>query len=301
MNSADEDSSTRKSPISSRPTSVSQVLQAVSDEPEVWNVPLAEGMTKFKIRVAADHASRMKAYSLAYRIYRRCGYICEDPAELCVSPYDGFAGTITLLAEDQDGRAAGTISLVFDSPFGLPCHEIYKPEADVLREQGRRLVEIIRLALEDDIPDARVLLMYLFSMAYIFAHRVGNCTDLLVEVNPRHVAFYRRMLRFHIAGGEKPCPRVKGAPAVLLRMDCADMDAAQAARSDPRRGHNEAGRRGAGSDAEQKRLHPYPFTPADERRAATFMSRQHRPMTFDELARFKIAGLAAPVDALAAV
>ena len=46
----------------------------------------------------------------------------------------------------------------------------------------------------------------------------------MIEVNPRHVAFYRRMLGFADFGGERPCSRV-GAPAVLLRLPLDQMGA----------------------------------------------------------------------------
>ena len=262
-----------------RPTSVSRVLRAITDEmppaENVWDVRSAEGVSRFKIKVASDHATRVKAYSLAYRIYQRCGYIGENPAGVCVSPYDAFAGTITLLAEDMNGRAVGTISLVFDSTLGLPCDEIYKPELELLRTKSRSLVEVTRLALEDDIEDARTLLLYMFSMVYIFARHVAGCTDLLIEVTPRHGVYYQRMLRFHQVGGVRPCPRVKGTPGVLLRMDCAEMDALVS--------KNRAGR-----DANGKRMHPYPFTPEQQSQAADFLARNHRSMTFKELCSFKI-------------
>src|SRR6185436_10812143 len=118
-----------------------------------------------------------------------------------------------LLAEDETGRACGTISLVFDSTLGLPCNEIYRDEVATVRGQGCKLVEVTRLAIEDDIPNARTLLQHLFYLAYIFARFVGGCTDMIIEVNPRHVLYYKRYLRFEQIGTETACPRVKGAPA----------------------------------------------------------------------------------------
>jgi len=46
--------------------------------------------------------------------------------------------------------------------------------------------------------------------------------DVFIEVNPRHVSFYRRTLCFKVAGEPKECPRV-GAPSVLLRLTIADL------------------------------------------------------------------------------
>jgi hypothetical protein len=65
---------------------------------------------------------------------------------------------------------------------------------------------------------SKPILAALFHIAYIHARRINRCTDLVVEVNPRHVTFYERMLGFVVFGREKMDTRV-GAPAVLLRLD----------------------------------------------------------------------------------
>ena len=64
------------------------------------------------------------------------------------------------------------------------------------------------------------VLAALFHIAYIYARRINNCADLVVEVNPRHLLFYKRMLGFSEYGAERLDPRVR-APAVLLRLDLA--------------------------------------------------------------------------------
>ena len=45
-----------------------------------------------------------------------------------------------------------------------------------------------------------------------------NISDVFIEVNPRHVSFYTRVLGFVVAAGEKVCERVC-APSVLLRLE----------------------------------------------------------------------------------
>ncbi len=43
-------------------------------------------------------------------------------------------------------------------------------------------------------------------------------SETFIEINPRHAAFYKRMLGFEQIGEERVCKRVD-APAVLLRLD----------------------------------------------------------------------------------
>jgi hypothetical protein len=58
----------------------------------------------------------------------------------------------------------------------------------------------------------------LIHISYIYAHNIHGYTDYVIEVNPRHVMFYKRMLGFRDFGGKRECTRV-GAPAVLLRLE----------------------------------------------------------------------------------
>jgi len=82
-------------------------------------------------------------------------------------------------------------------------------------------VEVTRLAIAPEHTRSKLLLVRLFNFIYIFARKVNGYDDFLVEVNPRHVAYYRRLLLFEVLGPERPCPRVLGAPAVLLRVELA--------------------------------------------------------------------------------
>jgi hypothetical protein len=262
-----------------RTTAVSQVLRAITDDVlagrEAWPVCSAgENAPRFRILVAADRATRQRAYALAYRVYHRAGYTNGD-AELCVAAYDTSEHTLTLLAEDMNGRECATISLVFDAGSQLPCDEIYHTEADALRSGGCKLAEVTRLAIDEQCPGARELLLHLFNQCYIFARLVRGRTDLLVEVNPRHVNYYQRLLHFQIAGPERPCSRVQGAPAVLLRLNLPAIEAAI-------KGTGCTGGRGL----DGRRLHPYPYSKPEEEALAQFLTRRHRPMTIDDARYF---------------
>ena len=59
------------------------------------------------------------------------------------------------------------------------------------------------------------MLAGLFHTAYLYASVIRGCTHAVIEVNPRHVAFYGRALRFDPIGEERMNRRVD-APAVLL-------------------------------------------------------------------------------------
>jgi hypothetical protein len=112
-----------------------------------------------------------------------------------------------------------TVTLVYDSGAGLPCETLFKSELSALRREGRRLVEVSRLAMDSARQPPRALLVRLFNILYIHARLVRSHTDLLVEVVPRHVAYYQRLLEFEPLGPARKWPRGRDVMATLLRLD----------------------------------------------------------------------------------
>ncbi|MES1981062.1 MAG: hypothetical protein V4443_01180 [Pseudomonadota bacterium] len=116
----------------------------------------------------------------------------------------------------QGDQVIGTLTLGLDTPKGLMIEELYQHEIDHLRAAGRKICEVTKLAVDQPQESKRVL-GALFHIAYIYSHVMGH-TDVVVEVHPRHVSFYKRMLGFQEYGPERLCSRVN-APAVMLRIE----------------------------------------------------------------------------------
>jgi len=113
----------------------------------------------------------------------------------------------------------GALTVVFDSPLGLPADKLYKPELDALRAKGRRLSEIVSLGVAEDSGAGSEILVKLFNFVYLVSKKVRGATDFVITVNPRHVRFYEKTLLFEPAGAEREYDKVGGAPALLLRLD----------------------------------------------------------------------------------
>ncbi len=163
---------------------------------------------KFKIRFASTPDRRESASLLVKKMYSWRGYAVDDLAQQ-------EANRITLVASLHE-QVIGTLTLGFDSPAGLLADQMYREEVDRLRAQGRRVGEFIKLAADRDIHSMRVLAA-LFHLAYIYGRNIHQYTDAVIEVNPRHVGFYRKILGFEQIGPERMCPRAQ-APAVLLSL-----------------------------------------------------------------------------------
>ena len=172
----------------------------------------ADGQRLFKIRAADSRGHRSAASILINRMYATRGYTSTG------LPTQGTPHRVTLTASEHD-ETIGTITVGFDSIEGLHVDELFREEVDSLRQRGRRVSEFTKLAMDSVVKSKRVLAS-LFHVAYIYAHRVKGYQDLAIEVNPRHVRYYERMLGFKIRGTEKLNPRVN-APAVLMVLDFA--------------------------------------------------------------------------------
>ena len=169
---------------------------------------IALDQQQFKIRLANSEGRRESASLLIKKMYAWRGYETA-------SATNNVPNRISLMA-DLDSQVIGTLTIGLDSPAGLLVDLLYQDEIDRLRQDQRLVCEFIKLAVDPEIKSKRVLAS-LFHLAYIYAHLIHGATDTVIEVNPRHVVFYKRMLGFEQLGMERMCPRVN-APAVLLRL-----------------------------------------------------------------------------------
>jgi hypothetical protein len=196
----------------------------------------------FHIRMANSARRREAASLLIRKMYGWRGYAFEPNRHL-------EPNKITLYAE-TGGVVVGTMSLCLDSPVMLPADENFGDRLDALRAQGRRLCEPSRLAIDRGVT--KRVFASLIHISYIYARIIHGYSDYVIEVNPRHVMFYQRMLGFHDVGGERNCTRV-GAPAVLLRLPLEHMGEQIAEWGGRMEQHGD-----------ERSFYPYFFPPCDE-------------------------------------
>jgi hypothetical protein len=196
----------------------------------------------FKIRLANQPRIRDQASILINERYAQRGYgpqkVADERDRLTIVAYEG-------------PTPVGTLSIGFDGPKGMLCDDLYKSEIDRLRSEGRQVCEFIKFAAHNPASSPLGTLAVLFHVAFLYASATRGYSDVVAEVNPRHVKFYKRGLGFQQIGPERVNSRVN-APAVLL---CAQFDYI-----------GEQIRRFAGSGIshmEEKSIYPYGFGPDD--------------------------------------
>jgi hypothetical protein len=184
---------------------------------ERWSAVARDDNAALHIAVAKTPEQFASARGLVRQRYAWRGYDLQDPAdEPAESRHARSSQEITFLV--ASGRATvGTLTLGLDGPHGLRAEAAYGDVIEEFRVAGRRVCELTRLALAESV-DSKAVLASLFSLAHAVGRTMHDVTNVVIEVNPRHVGFYSRVLGFVVAAGEKFCERVH-APSMLLQLE----------------------------------------------------------------------------------
>lgn len=94
-------------------------------------------------------------------------------------------------------------------------------------------------------------------------------TSMIIEVNPRHKAYYKTLLKYDEIGAEKACPSVQNAPAVLLHLPL------ERYQSEIKNATNH-------SAGKNRSLYPFFIKPEQETLVAQSLQNQKKPMTMAE-------------------
>lgn len=173
--------------------------------------PLLPRRHGYDVRPARTPHQHGLASMLVRQMYAWRGYHCES-----VEPQPEEPNRLTLAAW-RDDEIVATLTLGRDSPAGLLADALYSRELDSLRHPDRTVCEVTRLAVAPDCSSSD-LLITLIQAGHRHATQVLGASDLVMEVNPRHAAYYRRLWGFRQIGELRQCPRVE-APAVLLHRE----------------------------------------------------------------------------------
>lgn len=195
------------------------------------------------VRLANDGAQRNSASILLNRMYSWRGYGSNH-----IIPHTRTHTTFTATARAE---TIGTITLAVDSKAGLSLDKTFQEELDAFRcIPGTKLCELTKLAFDPSAP-SKPLLASMFHLVFIYGQRQFGCTDLFIEVNPRHVRFYQIMLGFELIGSLRTNQSVS-APAQLLRLKISKI-------------REEIDKlAGTGGGSTTRSLYPYFFSPKEE-------------------------------------
>lgn len=208
----------------------------------------------YSIGVAVSPRRRSLVNKLIKSMYSWRGYHTENTGT------SHNPNRLTLEASSGQ-HLAGTLTLGLDSKDGLLVDKLYEEEIKILRMRGRNICELSKLAI-DPLHSSKELLASLFNLAYIYGRIVHKASDFVIEVNPRHTGYYKRLLGFRQIGEMRTCQRVN-APAVLMHLELDYVDAQVSCLAGSR-------------DPKQRSLYAYFLAKPEEHRVANTLKR-HSP------------------------
>ncbi len=184
-------------------------------------------LTRGIIAAPAQSLEELKeCYRIVYNGYVARKYCAVNESQMHYHYYSLLPQSRTFALREKD-QLVGTISVVVDSPCGLPMDSLFKNELNHLRGRGRKLAEVSLLAVVPDQKkkklfsltnlDKQVRLFRLFKIMYEYARSVG-VTDLIIGVHPKHETLYKYLM-FKAMGSAKSYSGARGNPALPLHMD----------------------------------------------------------------------------------
>ena len=160
-----------------------------------------------------EHASR-----LVHAAYVRRGIMEPHASGVRVTTHGLLPSTIVFIAK-RHGEVVGTLSLVLDSPLGLPMEQVFAAEIAPLRAAGRKVAEVGALCVAPHERGRGVPLLLNKLMWQVASKRLG-INSLAIAVHPDAACLYDATLRFVALGTTKTYPGLTAsALAVALHLD----------------------------------------------------------------------------------
>lgn len=179
------------------------------------------------VQPAQSFEDLRSCFSLIYRGYLKRGYCQKNPVEMHYSYYSLLPRSRTFVLRKKE-NLLGTISLIVDSPCGLPMDTLFKKEIDVIRHNGGKVAEVSLLALDQKESNKKVFsltnfdkhlrLFRLFKIMYEYARFTAGVTDLIIGVHPKHTTLYN-YLQFKPFGPVKDYSGACDNPALPMHLN----------------------------------------------------------------------------------
>jgi len=179
-------------------------------------------------RVARTRSELEQSFSLVYNEYTCRGYIPKHyKSKMRLSLYNTLPRTTTFIVKERD-KVVATVTLIPDSPIGLPMDKIYKKECDRLRKKRLRISEVSQLSIDSKLFPKSWFSMFnfgklmfifrLFKLLFDYARYIAKLDELCIAINPKHQYLYK-FLFFKKFGNLRYYGSVNKAPAVAFHLN----------------------------------------------------------------------------------
>lgn len=179
-----------------------------------------------EVKVASTAEEWEAAFRLVQKNYVESGYEPPSAKSVRFTPYHALPDTAVFVAKSA-GAVVATFSLVADGkPLGLPLDSLYEEEVEGLRRRGRKLAEVTSLAATG-LSQREFVQVFTTLIRVMKQYHVRQGGDTwVITVNPKHRAFYCKMLGYTSLGPCRAYAAVAGNPAEAYWVDGPLMQAA---------------------------------------------------------------------------
>lgn len=193
-----------------------------------------KGLEGMVFKIAETREELEEAYHVVHTTYVEEGYMDSHLSKMRIKLTNAHPHTITLIGKKED-HIAITLTVIPDSPLGLPVDDVYKEEVDQLRAMQHSVVEVGSLASHvlyrdheknhrmEIITQLKNIALHIDMASIVYSSHYLNADDMVIAVHPKHRKFYEQVLLFEPFGEEKSYPDVKGNPAVALRLNLREL------------------------------------------------------------------------------
>lgn len=177
------------------------------------SIPVPGVERDVQVQVAARPTDWTQAFELVAASYRARGYESDGPQRFRFTAYHALPDTTVFVAKHAD-EVIATLTLVLDNTLlGLPMESVYGPEIEQLRQAGRHLVEVTSLAdkslgVREFVPVFTALMRVMSQYGLL-----QDADTWVITINPRHRAFYQKVMGFVPIGPWRAYPTVQNHPA----------------------------------------------------------------------------------------
>ncbi len=180
-----------------------------------------EGMV---FELARSQEDLETAFKLLHDVYVDQGFITPRVSGMHLIVAHALP-TTSILVTKVDGKVIGTISVMRDTPLGLPMEKVF--DISSLRRGGCRVAEFSCLAIDPNFRRSRGAEVFfpLTLYAAIFARNYFGVDYLVFNLYPHHADFYNAIFgSTHLLNNKVSAKDYLGAPATGIKLDLKNVE-----------------------------------------------------------------------------
>lgn len=180
-------------------------------------------LDQISFRTANTPNEYLAAFNLVYKVFVDRGFVQPSSAPFRLAPQHCNPDSrvfIGVAKETNIERLIYSVSLFPDSDKGLPMDDVFSPQLDELRGQGRFIVEAGHLAADPHYKTNTMNIPMLGNkILFHYAHDVLQADDIVITTHPKYKWIYEDLLLFTKIGEIDQYGYANNNPAIALRLD----------------------------------------------------------------------------------